>query len=222
MASQVAHSIVSRNFSTASTTWPSTSLESESGPGTYMPWSAPSTVNTCRDSRRASVLSQAGSAVPPTSRNGAVVLSSAATAHGTVSNGVSHTAGNDRSAASAAAFVPNDFAINNGAPPIASSSGVTSVCTHASTSGSNGFGGSSDQEYLCTVAPRRSATSPQYINKGAAGPYNRPGITTASATSATLRQWAQNQRLHYDPHARASLVIGTVDLLSLERADLPG
>jgi hypothetical protein len=65
MAGQVAHSIVSRNFSTETTTWPSTSMESESGPGTYMPWSAPSTVNTCRDSRLASVLSQAGSAVPP-------------------------------------------------------------------------------------------------------------------------------------------------------------
>jgi hypothetical protein len=159
---------------------------------------------------------------PPTSRNGAVVLSSAATTHGTVSNGVSQTAGSDRSAANAAAFVPNDFAINNGAPPIASSRGVISFCTHASTSGSNGFGGSSDQEYLCTVAPRRSATSPQYINKGAAGPYNRPGITTASATSATLRQRVQNRRPRCDPHARVSLVIRTVDLFGLDRPDLPG
>jgi hypothetical protein len=127
-----------------------------------------------------------------TSRNGALARPSAADTHGTVSTGVSHTAGRERSAARAAAFVPSDLAISSGRPPSESSRGRTSSQTQPSTCGSKGFGGSVDHECRCTVAPRRSATSPAYMGSGAPGPYSRPGITTASAMPATLRHPARS------------------------------
>jgi membrane protease YdiL (CAAX protease family) len=179
--------IVSRNSSIAVTIRPSTAIESVSGPGTIRPWSAPSTSSTNGDTRRAATGSHQASAVPPTSSDGAVARASAAVTHGMVSSGVSQTAGRARSAASAAAFDPSDFAISSGRSSTASSSAPISSLTQPSTPAASGsVGNGSGHVCRCSVAPRRSATTPAYISIPAAGPNFPPGITTASATPRTL------------------------------------
>ena len=79
---------------------------------------------------RATGPSQSWSAVPPTSRHGAVARRIAATVAASVSSGVNHTAARPRSAASGAVSEPSDFPMRTGVVPVAavSSSRAASAC----------------------------------------------------------------------------------------------
>ena len=159
------------------------------GPGTYMPWSASSTSSTYGDSRRAMTPSHIVSAVPPTTRNGAVARSKGGgdprhgqdrrephrrhAALGRERRGVrpERLRDHQRAAADGVEQRPNLVA-HPGLDVRLERPGRLARTTNADA----------------RVAPRRSATADAYMSNPAAGPNVPPGTTTASAMPPTIRE----------------------------------